>query len=76
MRQTYLVLMAIALSGVVTSSCTLFAGVSDNVAKAIDRYCDEPQAERQLVRAEVNRALRAQGHTVTVTCAGDVPDTN
>ncbi len=48
--------------------------VADKVAGAIDRYCDEPQNARALFREMINAELALEGHSIIVTCNGDVVD--
>lgn len=58
----------------ILSACTTFTTqVAPQVAKAVKRYCQEPLAERQLIRSQVNGMIAP--NTVRVTCEGD-PDTN
>lgn len=52
------------------SGCSLVTPkVAPQVAKAVNRYCLEPLAERQLIRAQVNGMITP--NTVKVTCEGD-----
>jgi hypothetical protein len=52
------------------SGCTaLTTKAGPQVAKAVNRYCGEPLAERQLLREQVNGMIAP--NTVKVTCAGD-----
>lgn len=45
--------------------------IAEEVAKVIDDYCQEPFSARQVYRDTVNRELAANGHSISVTCAGD-----
>ena len=65
MKIALLALIALAVTG-----CASITGaVAPRVAKAVNAYCAEPLAERQLIRGQVNGML--QGNTVKVTCVGD-----
>ena len=57
-----------------TPGCALFGEkIADEVANVIDDYCKESQAQRAIYRDQVNAALAAEGHRISVTCAGDTP---
>lgn len=53
-----------------TSCSVLSPQVGPYVAKAVTRYCAEPEAGRKLLRAEVNSLVAP--NAVQVTCKGDV----
>jgi hypothetical protein len=53
----------------VTGCATLTGAVAPQVAKAVTKYCQEPYAERSLIRAQVNDMIAPA--TIKVTCAGD-----
>ncbi len=55
----------------VTGCETFRANVGPQVAKAVTRYCQEPLAERQVIRTEVNGLIAP--NTIRVTCVGDPP---
>lgn len=66
MKAVLISMVVLSLSG-----CSLIVPkVGPQVAKAVNRYCQEPQAARQLVRAEVNGMI--EPHKIVVTCAGDL----
>lgn len=55
---------------VVLSGCSLIAPkVGPQVAKAVNRYCEEPYDERGVLRQEVNSLIAP--NTIKVTCEGD-----
>lgn len=61
-------LMLIAAMSV--TGCSLVTGeIAPRVAKAVNTYCAEPLASRQLIRAEVTRMTAP--NSVRVTCEGD-----
>lgn len=65
---TLVVVLIVAL----VSGCGVLAPrTTEAVTKAVNLYCDEPAAARQLYRDTINTALAADGHTITLTCAGD-----
>lgn len=54
----------------VVSGCSLVEPkVAPQIAKGVNRYCQEPYAERQLIRQSVNS--QTGGNKITVTCEGD-----
>lgn len=62
--------VAISLMIMSLTGCSLITPkVAPQVAKAVTRYCQEPLAERQLIRAQVNGMITP--NTVKVTCVGD-----
>ena len=71
MKNALLVLFAaLTLNG-----CALFGDkVAEEVARAIDDYCKEPQQARELYRSQVNAALEADGHEIIISCNGDLPE--
>lgn len=57
-----------------TSGCTLFGEkIASEVANVIDDYCQESQAQRAIYRDQVNAELAAEGHQISISCAGDAP---
>lgn len=53
--------------------CSIFGEpVAEKVADAIDRYCEEPQGQRLVYRDYIQAELDGEGHSVVVTCQGDV----
>ena len=66
-------LLSVAVAPAVLVGCSLLNPVTEKVADAVDRYCEEPQSERALIRETVNAELASEGHSVVVTCAGDSP---
>jgi hypothetical protein len=65
MKSVILLVTALALSG-----CALIAPkVGPQVAKAINRYCQEPLSERLVLRESVNSQIAP--NSVKVTCSGD-----
>lgn len=67
-------LQAVAVTLIlVAGGCALFgSGLADQVADAVGEYCKQPYAARLVVRETVNAALAADGHSIVLTCAGDV----
>lgn len=68
MRKTVLIgaLLCLALP-----ACSLIAPrVGPTIAKGVTRYCAEPQAERLVLRSQVNGMITP--NTIVVTCQGDV----
>lgn len=62
----FFLLLTVALTG-----CSVLSPkVGPYVAKAVARYCAEPEASRKLLRAEVNGLVAP--NAVHVTCQGDV----
>ena len=60
--------------GFATSGCTLFGEkIAGEVANAIGDYCQESQAQRAIYRDQVNAELAADGHQISISCAGDTP---
>jgi len=52
------------------AGCSLITPkIGPQVAKAVNRYCQEPLAERRLIRSQVNE-LTTPNH-ISVDCAGD-----
>lgn len=65
MKTIAVVLIMVALTG-----CQVIAPkVGPQVAKAVNKYCAEPYAERQVIRSSVNDQIAP--NKVAVTCAGD-----
>jgi hypothetical protein len=62
----YMIIVGILALG---GCAALSTKVAPKVAKAVDRYCQEPQDSRLALRAQVN-ALTAP-NSVQVNCAGD-----
>lgn len=61
------VVVALAMASV---GCTsIRANVGPKVAKAVNRYCEEPQEARRTLRTEVNGLIAP--NSIVVTCAGD-----
>lgn len=65
------ILLALVAIAIVPVGCTLLDTVSDRVAGAVSRYCEEPAEIRFTVRNEINTRLESEGHTIIVTCGGD-----
>lgn len=64
------VAMFAALSQV--PGCAVLGGaVAEKVAKAVDKYCEEPLTYRYVYRNTVNSYLTESGHVVHVHCSGD-----
>ena len=79
MREKIEVVFWLGLFGILiafaTSSCTLFGDrIASEVANVIDDYCQESQAQRAIYRDQVNAELAAEGHRISISCAGDTPD--
>lgn len=67
MKKFAIILLALTLSG-----CGLFGEVTEKVVDVVDEYCTRSTfQERQVIRDNINNALDAKGHSITVTCAGD-----
>lgn len=65
MKYVLATILAVTLSG-----CSVFtAKVGPQVAKAVNRYCQEPLSERLLLRGQVNGLITP--NAVKVTCAND-----
>lgn len=65
MKTAILSLVIVTLTG-----CSLVTPkVAPQVAKAVNRYCEEPLSERLVIRETVNGMI--QPNTIKVTCAGD-----
>ena len=45
--------------------------INKNIVRGVNAYCNEPYADRQLVRSLVNASLVESGHSIAVTCEGD-----
>ena len=60
-------ILLITLSG----CAVLFSPVAEKVASAVEKYCEEPYAYRQVYRNTVNGNLGTTGHRVHVHCYGD-----
>ena len=73
MRKTILLLAAALPLAVLTTGCSILQEeVAPKIADAVRVYCKEPAAARDVIRATVNAELEPDGHSVRVTCAGDV----
>lgn len=53
------------------SGCAQLAPVRERIVSGVKTYCDQPHAERLLLRQSVNASLAPAGASITVTCAGD-----
>lgn len=72
MKSIILAIVAcIALAG--CNSVPFLSNAKDQIVSGVKRYCQEPQASRQTLRAAVNDSLGGSA-TVCVQCAGDAPD--
>ena len=68
-------LLVLSVTLAALSGCSLFGEkVAEEVARAIDDYCKEPQQARELYRAQVNEQLADKGHEIIVSCNGDLPE--
>lgn len=72
LRIVALFLATVVIVGTFAHGCALFGELADQVAGAAREYCKLPYAERLVVRETVNSALAADGHSIVLTCAGDV----
>ncbi len=64
----YVILLSMAMLAL--SGCGVITPtVAPQVAKAVNRYCQEPYEERILIRGQVNGMITP--NKVQVTCAGD-----
>jgi hypothetical protein len=69
MKRTLIASAALVLC---LTGCAAFnKEVAPRVAKAVNVYCLEPQASRQLIRSQVNAMVAP--NTIRVDCAGDAP---
>lgn len=60
----------VVIVGVTLTGCSLIVPkVGPQVAKAVNRYCEEPYAERLVLREQVNGMITP--NTIKVTCEGD-----
>lgn len=63
-------LSMLSLIGYGVVACSeITSRVAPDAAKAINRYCEEPLAERQTLRSTVNGMIAP--NSVKITCAGD-----
>lgn len=67
MRLTRIIPLVLAFA--LVTACSFLAPLTDELGDVVTRYCAEPIATRQAIRADVNRA--AAPHAVEVRCAGD-----
>lgn len=66
--------VTVIVSATMAQGCAVLGGaVAEKVAKAVDKYCEEPLTYRNLYRNTVNSYLTISGHVVHVHCSGD-PD--
>jgi len=65
--RTLLLLLAVLCA----AGCSYLEPAADKVADGVRIYCGEPAQSRTIVRDAINAELRADGHSVRVTCAGD-----
>lgn len=62
--------IAVALIMVAMTGCSVITQkAGPQVAKAVNRYCEEPYEVRKVLRTEVNGMIAP--NTVKVTCNGD-----
>lgn len=67
---TFLVIVAVAVT--IVQGCAVFAApIAEQVARAVEKYCQEPLSYREVYRNTVNAQLIATGHLVHVHCDGD-----
>lgn len=71
-RNSFKVITALLLAGCLAGCSLIAPHVGPELAKGINRYCEQPFAERQLVRDSINAQIAP--HSVRVTCATDPPD--
>lgn len=65
-------LIMILVGGVALAACAaLQTEVGPRAAKAINRYCLEPQSERLVLRQQVNSLVAP--NSVQINCEGDPP---
>ena len=65
----FVVAFALFVALMMLPGCGSVERVADATAKTVSRYCAQPLAERQFIRATVNQA--AAPNTVHIHCAGD-----
>ena len=69
----YLKSVSILCAVLAVSGCSIFGEkIAGEVANAIDDYCKEPQNQREVYRDAINDELAADGHSISVTCSGDI----
>lgn len=67
-----LFLTVLVVSATIAQGCAVLGGaVAEKVAKAVEKYCEEPLSYRELYRNTVNGQLIGTGHVVHVHCSGD-----
>jgi hypothetical protein len=63
-------LIALSLAVCALAGCSVIAPkAGPYLAKGVNRYCEEPEAARVLLRTEVNSLIAP--NSVRVTCSGD-----
>jgi hypothetical protein len=65
----HILLASVALCAALSGCAVLNQEVAPRVAKAVNVYCLEPQASRQLIRAQVNQMVAP--NQIRVDCSGD-----
>ena len=65
-----IVMLSVAFTA---QSCAILSEAGDKVAAAVEYYCREPLAAREVYRDVINSELAEYGHEISVHCAGD-PD--
>lgn len=72
MKKIIPTILAALISLPLVAGCSIFGEpIAEKVAKAIDRYCEEPYQQRHVYRHSINSQLAAEGHSIVVTCSGD-----
>lgn len=64
-------LVSLFVTILLTGCAALIAPVTENIAKGVERYCEEPYSYRSVYRNTVNAELAGTGHQVHVHCSGD-----
>lgn len=64
-------LAAVMVAVVLGSGCSALASFQDRIGSAVERYCEQPVAERAAYRDLVN--ARTAPNRIEVTCAADAP---
>jgi hypothetical protein len=70
-RIIYALLIAVLV--IATTSCAYLAKAEKEAVKLVNKYCSSmTQKERGAFRERVNEIMQNKGHSVIITCKGDV----
>jgi hypothetical protein len=75
-RKIGLLVLLVVLAACNLPGCSLVGKpIAEEVADVVSEYCErEPLQARELYRASINDELADRGHSVSVRCAGDPPE--